>query len=359
MSDFIDALSVQIEEATKQKRALRIIGGGSKDFYGGPLAGDLIEMSAWSGITAYEPTELVMSARAGTPLKEIEQRLAENNQMLAFEPPRLAESSTIGGVVAAGLSGPRRGTHGSVKDYLLGATLLNGHGQVLHFGGTVMKNVAGYDVSKLLAGSLGCLGIILDVSIKVLPKPVAESSLCFEMDQTRALHWMNECLGKPLPISATCWYEGKVYVRLSGANAAIQDANTILGGTALEACEADQFWNALRDQQHHFFDSNSQNIWRLAVQPSSPPLAIAGETLIEWAGGQRWLKPEPSISATAIRAIALLAKGHATLYSTHKAEQRAYAFHDIPPALRLIQQRLKHEFDPASIFNLGRMSPIF
>jgi glycolate oxidase FAD binding subunit len=359
MSDFIDALSLQIENATKQKQALRIIGGGSKDFYGGPLVGELIDMSAWAGITAYEPTELVISARAGTPLKEIEERLAEHNQMLAFEPPRLSDKSTIGGVVAAGLAGPRRGTHGGVKDYLLGVTLLNGHGQVLHFGGTVMKNVAGYDVSKLLAGSLGCLGIILDVSIKVLPKPVTKSTLCFEMDQTRALHWMNECLGKPLPISATCWYEGRTYVRLSGANAAIQDATTTLGGTILGTPEADTFWNTLRDQQHRFFQSNSQDIWRLAVQPSSPPLAIAGDTLIEWAGGQRWLKPEAGISATAIRQIAMLAKGHATLYSTHKTEQRVYAFQDISPALKIIQQRLKHEFDPAGIFNPGRMSPIF
>ena len=357
MTQFIDSLIERVTLASQHKTPLHIMGGGSKHFYGGPVMGDVVSMSAHEGVIEYEPTELVITAKAGTKLSTIEALLAEQKQMLAFEPPRLSANSTIGGVVASGLSGPRRGTHGNVKDFVLGATLLDGQGQVLHFGGTVMKNVAGYDVSRLLAGSMGTLGILLDVSIKVLPMPVAEATLQFDMDQAKAIHTVNHWLSQPLPISGSSWHNGVLTVRLSGASAAVREAIEKLGGQRVDDANAYAFWNSLRDQQHAFFQTN-QNLWRLAVKPVHEPLNLAGETLIEWAGGQRWLKPAQGVTEQDIRAAAKQAGGHATLYFTPYIEQRARAFDAINPALALIQKRLKQEFDPAGIFNINRLAPI-
>ncbi len=356
MTDFIEDLGRRVDQATRQKTPLQIIGGGSKQFYGGPLEGEPIHMSPWSGILEYEPTELVITAKAGTPLTTIEAALAEQRQLLAFDPPRLSAQSTIGGVIASGLAGPRRGTHGGVKDFVLGATLLDGRAQVLHFGGTVMKNVAGYDVSRLLAGSMGTLGILLDVSIKVLPIPVEQATVQFEFDQAQAIHSINHWLSTPLPISGSCWYNGVLTVRLSGARAAVSEASKKLGGQIMQHDQALAFWNALRDQQHAYF-STPGDLWRLSVKPTHSPLALEGETLIEWAGGQRWLKPAAGLSSSQIRAEAQRAGGHATLYFTHDVSQRSQAFTALPPALALIQQRLKAEFDPAGIFNPLRLAP--
>ena len=357
MTDFIDALALRVKQATAQKTPLNIVGGGSKHFYGGPVTGEDVSLAEHSGIVEYEPTELVITAKAGTPLSVIEAALAAEKQMLAFEPPRLSKQSTIGGVVASGLAGPRRGTAGAVKDFVLGATLMDGNARVLHFGGTVMKNVAGYDVSRLLAGSMGTLGILLDLSIKVLPLPVAELTLQFELDQTQAIQTINTWQGSPLPISGSCWYGGVLTVRLSGASAAVSEARQTLGGQALDESTASAFWNSLRDQQHTFFNTQGP-LWRLAVKPVHAPLNLAGDTLVEWAGGQRWLKPAEGVTAEQIRAVAKAAGGHATLYFTPDARNRQHAFTALDPALALIQQRLKQEFDPAGIFNQNRLAPI-
>lgn len=348
MNDHLDHFHGRIVAATAAAKPLRIAGGASKDWYGGPLQGELLDTRAYRGIVDYEPTELVVTARCGTPLAEIEALLRENRQMLAFEPPRFGAASTIGGVVASGLSGPRRATAGAVRDFVLGAQLMNGKGELLNFGGQVMKNVAGYDVSRLLAGSLGVLGLITQVSLKVLPLPLVETTLRFELDEIAALARMNEWGGQALPLSATCWHAGALTVRLSGAEPAVQAAMRRLGGEIV--ADAAPSWDALRDQTHAFFDT--EVLWRLALPSAASALVLGGEQLIEWGGGQRWLKGGRG-EAEAIRRTVAAAGGHATLYrSTDKA---AGAFHPAAPAIARIHARLQAAFDPAGIFNPGRL----
>lgn len=333
------------------KAPLRIRGGGTKDWYGQTLQGEILDTRVNSGIISYEPTELVITARCGTPLAEIEALLAQHQQMLAFEPPRY-EGATIGGVVASALSGPRRASAGAVRDFVLGAVLMDGRGEVLRFGGQVMKNVAGYDVSRLLAGSLGTLGLILEVSLKVLPVPLREASLRFEMSEIDALTKLNEWGGQPLPISASCWHQGQLSVRLSGADAAVEAAQRRLGGQPLS--EGDAFWAALRDQTHAYFSGGS--VWRMSVLSHASAIILRGEQLIEWGGAQRWLKltdDEAVARADDIRRSVAAAGGHATLYRS--ASKAVSVFHPLAPAVAKIHQRLKQSFDPAGIFNSGRM----
>jgi glycolate oxidase FAD binding subunit len=337
------------------KTALRIRGGGSKDWYGQALNGDIVDTRAYTGIVAYEPTELVITARSGTPLAEIEAALAGRRQMLAFEPPRLGAESTIGGVVASGLSGPRRQAAGAVRDFVLGATLMDGKGEALRFGGQVMKNVAGYDVSRLLAGSLGTLGLILDVSLKVLPQPFGEATLRFEMAQADAIAKLNEWGGLPLPISASAWHGEVLIVRLSGAEAAVKAALRNMGGE--EDTQAEVFWTELRDHSNAFFSVSDGPgaLWRLSVPSVAPPLALDGEQLIEWGGAQRWLRTEAD--ARTVRAAAEQAGGHATLF--RGGDKSVGVFHPLAPAVARIHRNLKNAFDPSGIFNPGRMYPEF
>lgn len=338
-----------IVAASAQKQPLRIRGGGSKDWYGQQPAGALLDTREYRGIIAYEPTELVITARCGTPLSEIEAALDERNQMLAFEPPRFV-GATIGGVVAAGLSGPRRQAAGAVRDFVLGVVLMDGKGDLLRFGGQVMKNVAGYDVSRLLAGSLGTLGLLVEVSLKVLPKPFAETTLRFEMDEAQAIEQLNRWGGQPLPVSASAWHDGALVVRLSGAGAALNAAKLKMGGD--EAPQADALWHELRDQANPFFDvDDAASLWRLSVPSVAPPLGLAGEQLIEWGGAQRWLRT--GADAAAIRAAAEKAGGHATLY--RGGDKNVGVFHPLAPAIAKIHRNLKNTFDPAGIFNPGRM----
>lgn len=335
--------------ATRSGTALRIRGNGTKDWYGQELNGELLDTTAYSGIISYDPTELVITARAGTTLREIGKALAEKKQMLAFEPPRYDGMATIGGIVASGLSGPRRQAVGSVRDFVLGTVLMDGKGETLHFGGQVMKNVAGYDVSRLLTGSLGTLGLILEVSIKVLPRPFAQHSLQFAMSEQEALHQLNLWGGQPLPLSGSCWVDGKLYVRLSGAQAAVDAAIVKMGGADLP--EADKFWDDVREQSHPFFADPQQSLWRLSVPTVAPPLALPGEQMIEWGGAQRWLKT--STDAAGIRAAATAAGGHATLYKG--GEKSVGVFQPLAPAVARIHRNLKNAFDPAGIFNPRRM----
>ncbi len=340
----------RIASATASKTALRIRGNGTKDWYGQELRGEILDTSGYSGIVSYDPTELVITARAGTTLREIGKALAEKQQMLAFEPPRFDGLATIGGIVASGLSGPRRQAVGSVRDFVLGASLMDGKGEVLNFGGQVMKNVAGYDVSRLLAGSLGTLGLILEVSLKVLPRPFAQHSLQFTMGEEEALRMLNTWGGQPLPLSASCWHDGKLAVRLSGAQAAVDAAIAKMGGSALP--EADAFWDSLREQSHAYFaGADASGLWRVSVPTFAPALNLPGTQLIEWGGAQRWLKT--SADAATIRTAAAAAGGHATLH--RGGDKSVGVFHPLAPAVARIHRNLKNAFDPAGIFNPGRM----
>ena len=353
MENVLQTFKERIATATASHTPLRIQGNGTKDWYGQSLQGEVLDTTAYSGIIAYDPTELVITARAGTNLREIGKALSEKNQMLAFEPPRYDGLATLGGIVASGLSGPRRQAVGAVRDFVLGAVLMDGKGEVLNFGGQVMKNVAGYDVSRLLTGSLGTLGLLLEVSIKVLPRPVAQHSMQFAMSQEQALHQLNTWGGQPLPLSASCWHNGVLTIRLSGAQAAVDAAIKKMGGDALP--EAEKFWDSLREQEHAFFDGVMQDkehgLWRLSVPSVAPVFQLQGEQCIEWGGAQRWLKT--TASASAIRAAAEQAGGHATLFKG--GDKSVGVFHPLQPAVERIHRNLKNAFDPAGIFNPGRM----
>ncbi|MHA4869628.1 glycolate oxidase subunit GlcE [Duganella sp. PWIR1] len=346
-----DDFAARIRAASANSTPLRIRGGGTKDWYGRAFDGELLDTRVNSGVIAYEPTELVITARCGTPLAEIEALLAQHGQMLAFEPPRFGAVSTIGGVVASALSGPRRASAGAVRDFVLGAVLMDGRGEQLRFGGQVMKNVAGYDVSRLLAGSLGTLGLILEVSLKVLPVPLRTASLRFELSEIDALTRLNEWAGQPLPISASCWHSGVLTLRLSGAGAAVMAAQQRLGGQVLEEGETDAFWTSLRDQTHDYF--NADSLWRMSVPSHASAIILRGEQLIEWGGAQRWLKVDSAAQADSIRRTVAAAGGHATLY--RGGDKSVGVFHPLAPAVAKIHERLKQSFDPAGIFNPGRM----
>ncbi len=358
MQAIIEQFRQAILAAGATGASLRLRGGGSKDWYGGAPAGQVLDTRAYAGIVAYEPTELVITARCGTPLTEIEAALAERHQMLAFEPPHFGPGATVGGMVACALSGPRRASAGAVRDFVLGAGLMDGRGQALRFGGQVMKNVAGYDVSRLLAGSLGTLGLILEASLKVLPLPPREISLCFALGEIEALRLLNQWAGQPLPVSASCWHDGELTLRLSGARAAVESARRTLGGE--ELADGAPFWHALREQHHTFF-ADGASIWRLSVPSNASAIILRGRQLIEWGGAQRWLRvdgageggDEGAALAGAIRRSAAAAGGHATLF--RGGDKRLGVFHPMAPALAAVQRRLQQSFDPEGIFNPGRM----
>jgi len=347
----------QVQTARAAKGALRIVGGGTKDFYGNDCVGEPLDIKPLAGISNYEPSELVVTVRAGTLLEELEATLAERGQHLAFEPPRYVARGTVGGMVAAGLAGPARASAGGVRDHVLGATLLNGRGQVLTFGGQVMKNVAGYDVSRALAGSMGTLGVICEVSLKVLPVAVATATIRFECDQPEALKRLNAWGGEPLPISASAWWSGMLVLRLSGARAAVEAAQRQLGGDEIDAPLAAAFWRGMRDHGDEFFataaraEDKGAALWRLSVASTAPPIALQGDQLIEWCGAQRWLCT--NAAASLVRDAAVNAGGHATLFRGR--DKSAGAFHPLTPAVEKIHRALRKSFDPDRVFNRGRL----
>src|SRR5688572_7930796 len=285
--DFIPDLCARIAAASAAGTALRLRGGGTKDFDGGELRGEVVEMGAYAGIVAYEPKELVLTVRAGTPLADVEAALAQERQMLPFEPPHFGDGATIGGAVATGLSGPRRPYAGAVRDFVLGTRIVNGKGEDLSFGGRVIKNVAGYDVSRLMAGALGTLGAITEVSFKVLPRPAAEATLSYQVDEAEATRRVNAWAGLPLPVSATAWFAGRLLVRLAGAESAVRAARAKLGGD--EAADLPDFWPALRDHRIAFFAGEAP-LWRVSVPQTTPPMELGATPLVEWGGGLRWLR---------------------------------------------------------------------
>lgn len=352
-------LALRVREAAESRTPLRIVGGGSKDFYGGALQGEPLDVRPLAGIRDYEPSELVVTALAGTPLAELEAALADKGQCLPFEPPRFDAGATVGGMVAAGLAGPARPAAGGVRDYVLGATLINGRGELLSFGGQVMKNVAGYDVSRALAGSMGRLGVVLEVSLKVLPVPPARATLRFDMDQANALRHLNEWAGQPLPLAASAWWDGALILRLQGAQAAVSAAIGRLGGDPVPPALADVFWDGLRDQRDEFFTqaaeavSGGARLWRLAVAPTAPRIDLPCEQLVEWHGGQRWLVTDASPEQ--VRTLAEEARGHATVFRGDKA---AGVFHPLPPVQQRLQRAAAAAFDPHGLFNPGRLDNV-
>jgi glycolate oxidase FAD binding subunit len=365
MESIFEPFAERIRAAAAAGTPLRIRGGGSKDFYGERLEGDLLDTKPLAGISSYEPTELVVTALAGTPLAQLESTLAERGQCLPFEPPHFGGGATVGGMVAAGLSGPARASVGAVRDYVLGLTMINGRGELLTFGGQVMKNVAGYDVSRLVAGSLGTLGLIVEVSLKVLPVPPGRATLKFEMSQAEALQRLAAWGGQPLPLNASCWVEDSgvttLYVRLRGAVAAVESACQTMGGERQDDAKVAPDWDQCRDQRLPWFqERGARDLWRLAVAQTAPVLDLPEPPLVEWHGGQRWVRAEPGAAAH-LRAVAAKAGGHATLFACadQRSEPASGRFTPLAAPLQRIHRDLKREFDPAGIFNRGRLFPDF
>ena len=346
----LERIQETIRDAAAGGRALRLRGGGSKDFYGNEPRGTVLDTRGYAGIVSYEPTELVVTARCGTRLTELESILAGEGQCLPFEPPHFGPEATLGGCVAAGLSGPRRASAGAARDFVLGMKIIDGRGRAMSFGGQVMKNVAGYDVSRMLVGSLGTLALLAEISVKVLPRPAAELSVKLEMPLERGIEAMNRWAARPLPITGTAWHDGELAVRLSGSPVAVRAAREAIGGAALEAAQAEGFWRAIREHTHSFF-SGPEPLWRVAVPSAARGLGIEGRVLAEWSGGLRWLKT--SAGADAVRDAARALQGHATLFRA--ADKSAGVFMPLPPALARLHRELKAVFDPAGILNPGRM----
>jgi glycolate oxidase FAD binding subunit len=380
MTDPLHTLIDRVRDAAAHRTPLRIRGGGSKDFYGEAPQGELLDTRSHTGITSYEPSELVVTVRAGTPLAELEATLADKGQCLAFEPPRFESTDglhggTCGGMVAAGLSGPARASVGSLRDYVLGVQLLNGRAEHLTFGGQVMKNVAGYDVSRLMVGAMGTLGLLTDISLKVLPVAPAEATLVFEIDQAAALAQLHRWGGKPLPLNASCWLHDTtaahspelLFVRLRGAVAAVESACTQMladvPGQRMDNAQAMPDWVACRDLKLPFFNPPPHAreplaLWRLSLPQIAPVLDLPWPQLVEWHGGQRWLCAPESASAQLRQAVKEV-DGGATLFIAINAMKSSAnsRFDALKPVTEQIHRRLKAEFDPAGIFNPGRLYP--
>lgn len=346
--DISKELQQQVEQAITTKTALCISAGNTKHFYGREPTGTPLNLGQHRGIVNYEPTELVITARAGTPLKEIETLLASENQILGFEPPAFGDVASIGGTIACNLSGPGRAYAGSARDFVLGCKIINGKAEVLHFGGEVMKNVAGYDVSRLMCGAMGTLGALLELSIKVLPKAEADLTLIQELDADDALKKVHSLARQSLPISATCFDDNKLHIRLSGSHGTVKAARKMIGGDELTA--GDNFWQQIKEQQHAYFKSKLP-LWRLSLASNSPVLDIAGKYLYEWNGAQRWLLSDEN--AEIIRNKIAQVGGHAQCFRNHV--NRDHAFHPLNKGLLKIHRQLKQAFDPDGIFNPGRL----
>jgi len=348
MNDISDELRQRVQQASADGRSLRLVGGNSKAFLGNPVQGETVELRRHSGVLSYEPTELVLSARAGTPLREIETLLDGHGQYLSFEPPHFDGEATLGGAVASGLAGPARPWGGAPRDVLLGTTLMDGQGRVLRFGGQVMKNVAGYDISRLQAGALGTLGILLEVSLKVLPRPPKRRTLVLEMPRERALARMRELARQPAPLSGACHLDRRLYLRLAGSHASVNAWVQRIGGERL--AEHSSFWQRLRDQQLDFFDSRAV-LWRLSLKPNTPRLECEQQSLLDWAGAQRWVRTE--WPADRIHAEVGRYGGHAELF--RRGDLESAPFQTLPNTLLNLHRRLKQRFDPRGVLNRGRL----
>jgi len=353
MSDITEQLQEQLSKILSNNEldnGIAISGGHSKDFYGREIIGDEFSIIEHAGIIEYEPRELVVTARTGTSLLELKNTLAENNQMLPFEPPSYSAQATLGGTIACGFSGPRRPYGGSARDLLLGTKILNGKAEVLNFGGQVMKNVAGYDLSRLMVGAMGTLGIILQASMKVLPKPECEMTLIQELPEEDAIQMMNKLASKNLPLSASAFYQGNLYLRFSSVETSVKKIIEHLGGDVLK--DANSFWIELNEHRHNFFQiEKSKVLWRLSLPPAAPVLALDGDVFYDWGGAQRWIYSDAKESV--IRDVANSVGGHATQF--RKGDRQSDIFHPLSSPLMSIHKQLKKTMDPAGIFNSGRL----
>jgi glycolate oxidase FAD binding subunit len=338
----------RVNAAIASSTPLSIHGGTTKAFYGCSAQGEPLDVSGHHGIVEYDPGELVLTCRAGSRLSDIREILRENGQHFPFEPPGFGDSATIGGTVACGFSGPSRPWKGSLRDYLLGVKMVNGNGEVVQYGGQVMKNVAGYDMSRLLAGSMGTLGVLLETSFKVLPLPARELTLAFDCSQPEAIERVNLWSGQPLPLSAACWLDGLLKVRLSGAESEVDRAASRLSTDSCSAGGAD--WDDLREHKLPFF-RRAANLWRLSVPPATQLLDLEGDCLLDWGGAQRWCFTDEPVDR--IREVAAEAGGHATLF---RGDAGIEKFHPPAPALALMQTRIKQALDPQGVFNSGRIN---
>ncbi len=349
--DRTEDLKAQVEIAVADKTPLEIRGGGSKAFYGRSSGATLqpLEIRDHKGIVHYAPTELVITARAGTPIRDINAALAEENQQVPFEPPEMDGHSTLGGTLATGFSGPARPWSGAARDHVLGTRIINGLGQVLRFGGEVMKNVAGYDVSRLMVGAMGTLGVILESSLKVLPRPEREASVVFQMDRDSSLDFMARLGAEPLPLSGAAHYDGLLHLRLGGSEAGVRMAMQQLGGE--ELASGQEIWHDLREFVHPFFTTDLP-VWRIALPTGARP-DLPGDVLVDWGGGQWWLRSEAPPET--IRGPVSGAGGHATLF--RGVDREFDVFHPLLPAMASLQERIRASFDPEGIFNPGRITP--
>ncbi|MGH6635172.1 MAG: glycolate oxidase subunit GlcE [Gammaproteobacteria bacterium] len=351
MTSDIAEIGSRLQQAIAERRPLEILGGGSKRFLGREPCGSVLEVAGYRGIVDYQPSELMVTARAGTPLQDIESLLAEQGQMLAFEPPHFGATATLGGTIACGFSGPRRPYVGAARDFVLGVVCLSGKGEKLRFGGQVMKNVAGFDISRLMAGAMGTLGVLLEISLKVLPKPETEATVARRLSMTEALDLMNRLAGRPLPISAASFEGENMLLRLSGVSSAVAAAEKTIGGDRVP--EGKDHWHKLREHELPFFYPRDKPLWRLSLPPATPPLALAGEWFFDWGGAQRWLKTDAD--PTLVRQAALAAGGHATLF--RGGDRHGEIFTSLSAPMRELHQRLKQAFDPQGILNPGRLYP--
>ncbi len=348
-NDLTEELQTHVLAALDTGTPLEIRGNRSKRFLGRTPTGEPLEVAAHAGIVNYQPKELVVTARCGTTLETLEATLAEQGQVMPFEPPRLGPDATLGGTIACGLSGPARPYAGAARDLVLGVRVLTGRGQILRFGGEVMKNVAGYDLSRLMTGAYGTLGLLLDVSLKVMPIPAAHRTLAQEQSPNEAIRLMNAWAGTPLPITATCWDGERLFVRLAGAEAAVDQAAETIGGETV--VDQDAFWHTrIREQGHDFF-AGEADLWRLSLPSATPHLDLQGKPLIEWGGAQRWYRGEADTQA--VREAAIKAGGHATLF--RGGDRDGEVFQPLPPPLLAIHRNLKQAFDPKGLLNPGRL----
>jgi glycolate oxidase FAD binding subunit len=350
MADVSEKLKAQVLQARKNRQRLNIVGGGTKAFMGRTADGDAqtLDLSKHTGIVEYHPVELIMTVRAGTRVADIEAALAEEGQCLHFEPPRFGDASTLGGTLACNLSGPARPWSGSIRDQVLGVRLLNGKGEDLRFGGQVMKNVAGYDVSRLQAGAMGTLGAVTEISLKVMPSPAMSLTLVQDMPQSDVIHYMNQRAGESKPITGAAWVDGKVFLRLSGARSAVEATAEKWSGEVME--QGDAFWQQLQHMNHEFFNSD-EPLWRFSVGSTASNPELDGPLLIDWAGSQRWYRGEADMAK--LESMAKRAGGQVSLF--RGGDRTDEVMNHQPEALQTIQKRLKESFDPDGLFNPGRL----
>ena len=353
MKEHIREVSERIVAASKSGAPLEIRGGGTKRFLGNPSKGELLDVGRIRGIVDHDPSELTVAVHGGTRVAALEAALAESGQMLGFEPPAHDDESTIGGVIACGLSGPRRPALGACRDFMLGVTVIDGTGEILSFGGKVIKNVAGFDVTRLMAGSMGTLGVIVEAVFRVAAKPQCEATCVLELDQADAFFKANEFVGNGMPVTASCWHQGCLSLRLSGSEAGVERFVSKIGGQVVREVKSDSFWQSVRNQDHPFF-APGRSLWKIVTPPMSDSVPVEGDWLVEWHGALRWLSSD--VPAAKVKEQAAAAGGAATLFRADPGSaDDIRRFPELPGKLAELHKRLMDVFDPAGILNPGRM----